>query len=103
MSSSVKPRIQIPLERLSDICRRYHVTELSLFGSVLRDDFGPDSDVDMLVVFDPAAGIGLFELVAMQEELSALFGRAVDLLSKRGLHPVIRDDVLASSEVIYAA
>lgn len=97
-----RARIDIPAEALADICRRYHVRELALFGSVLRDDFRPDSDVDVLVEFEPGARVDLFEFMDLQEDLERLLGRKVDLVSKRGLNPVIRDDVLASSQVVHA-
>ncbi len=88
-------------ERLADICRRYHVHELALFGSVLRDDFGPDSDVDLLYVIDPP--IGLFAFGDLNEELEALIGRKVDLVPKKYLHWYIRDRVLAEARPVYAA
>jgi uncharacterized protein len=94
--------IEIPFDRLAELCRRYQVRELSLFGSALRDDFGPDSDVDLLVEFDPSAQVGFLTLTKMQRELSALAGRRVDLVPKRGLKEKIRQAVLDSAEVIYA-
>jgi uncharacterized protein len=98
----VGDRITINRDRLAEICERYSVQELALFGSVLRDDFRADSDVDLLVSFKPGTRMSLFRFVELQEELEALFGRKVDLVSKRGLKPVIRDEVLASSHVMYA-
>lgn len=98
----VRDRINIPDEALAEICRRYYVRELALFGSVLRDDFRDDSDIDVLVEFEPDAEIGFFELARLQRELAALVGRDVDVISKRGLNPVIRDDVLDTAEVLYA-
>ena len=95
--------IDIPLERLAEFCRRYGVRELSLFGSALRDDFGPDSDLDILVEFDPSAEVGFITLSRMQRELAALLGRRVDLVPKQGLKEKIRRHVLDSAEVIYAA
>ncbi len=95
--------LEIDDERLADICRRYHVHELALFGSVLRDDFGPDSDVDLLYVFEPDAAIDLFELGDLTEELEALIGRKVDLVPKKYLHWYIRDRVLAEARPVYAA
>lgn len=93
--------LEIDDERLADICRRYHVHELALFGSVLRDDFGPDSDVDLLYVIDPP--IGLFAFGDLNEELEALIGRKVDLVPKKYLHWYIRDRVLAEARPVYAA
>jgi predicted nucleotidyltransferase len=95
--------IEIPFERLAELCRRYKVRELSLFGSALREDFGPDSDVDLLVEFEPSAQVGFLTLSKMQRELSALTGRRVDLVPKHGLKEKIRRAVLDSAEVIYAA
>lgn len=93
--------IKIDMDALAALCKRYHVRELSLFGSVLRDDFRNDSDVDVLVEFEPGAPIGLFEYVDLRDELANLLARAVDLVEKPGLKPVIRDSVLASSEILY--
>jgi len=98
----VRDRISIPEYVLAEFCRRNHVQELALFGSVLRDDFRGDSDIDVLVEFEPGVRVTLFDLSRMQRELTQLIGRPVDLVPKRGLKPLIRDDVLASSEVIYA-
>jgi len=88
---------------VADLCRRYQVQRLALFGSVLRDDFRFDSDVDILVDFDPAAQVGFVALARLQRELAELLGRPVDLVPRSGLKPVIRDQVQASAEEIYAA
>lgn len=98
-----KTAIDIPEDRIAELCRQYQVCELALFGSVLRDDFGPGSDIDLLVEFEPAAQVGFLTLGRLQGELAALFQRAVDLVPKRGLKPVIRQAVLESAKVIYAA
>lgn len=96
--------IEFPEERIADFCRRRKVTELALFGSVLRDDFGPDSDIDVLVTFTPDCGWSLFDLVEMQEELKDIFQRDVDLVEKEGLrNPFRRHEILNSMEVVYAA
>jgi predicted nucleotidyltransferase len=95
-------RISFSEEQLADICRRYHVRELSLFGSVLRDDFQDASDVDVLVEFEPDARVGFFALARLQRELASLFGRHVDVVPKKGLNSAIRQSVLTTSEVIYA-
>jgi hypothetical protein len=87
---------------IASLCRAYRVSELSLFGSVLRPDFRPDSDVDLLVEFETDAPIGLLEYCALQNKLADLIHRRVDLVSKRGLKPLIRDSVLAEARVIYA-
>lgn len=89
--------------RLAEICRRYHVLQLSVFGSALRDDFDADSDVDLLVVFEPDAQIGFLALSRMRRELEELFDRPVDLVPQEGLKHIIRDDVLADAEPIYAS
>jgi predicted nucleotidyltransferase len=96
---------QIPRDtRVFDaFCRRHHVVELAVFGSALRDDFGPESDVDILVTFDPAARVSLFDLVDIADELTGIMGRRVDLVTKTGLKSQIRQSVLASSRIIYAA
>jgi predicted nucleotidyltransferase len=83
--------------------RRYKVRQLALFGSALRDDFGPESDVDFLVEFDPTAQIGFLTLAKLQRELSAMIRRRVDLVPKHGLKDRIRQAVLASAKVVYAA
>lgn len=95
--------VEIPEARLKEFCRRYRVRELSLFGSALREDFAPDSDVDMLVEFEPSAQVGFMALSRMQRELSELLSRRVDLVPKPGLKEKVRQAVLDSAEVIYAA
>ena len=97
-----RARIPIPRERITDFCRRNQVKSLELFGSVLRADFRSDSDVDLLVEFEPKARIGFLALSRMQRELAALLEHPVDLVPKDGLKPAIREDVLVSTEVIYA-
>lgn len=94
--------IKIDTEALAGLCRRYRVRELSLFGSVLREDFRDDSDVDVLVEFEQDVRIGLFRYFDLESELENLFGRKVDLVTKKGLKWVIRDDVIRSSKVVYA-
>lgn len=91
-------------EALNDFCRRWQITRLALFGSVLRTDFRPDSDVDVLVTFAPEAPWGLLDLVEMQDELAGIFGREVDLIEREGLrNPYRRREITANQEVIYAA
>jgi hypothetical protein len=98
--------IEIPKCKIADFCQRWKITEFGLFGSVLRDDFRPDSDVDVLVTFDPDAHRTLFDMVDMQDELEAIFGRKVDLLSKRGVecsrNYLRRKAILNSAQTIYA-
>lgn len=96
-------KIELPQKAVAELCKRYHVRELSVFGSAVRDDFTADSDIDFLVEFMPDAKIGFLEFAGMQIELSELMGRKIDLVSKNGLNPVIRDEVLNSSKVFYAA
>lgn len=79
------PRLPIPERAIAEFCRRWKVTEFALFGSVVRDDFRPDSDVDVLVSFAPEMRYSLFDLVEMQDELSAAFGRDVDLVTRRAV------------------
>jgi hypothetical protein len=98
----MSPHVAIEYDKLVDLCRRWQVAELALFGSVLRDDFDPErSDVDILVQFLPEARIGLFALSRMKDELSEIFGRKVDLVPKGGLKPAIRDDVVKNAQVVY--
>ena len=97
-------QVNIPKKRLADFCRRWKITEFALFGSVLRDDFGPDSDIDVLVSFAPDASWTLFDMVQMQDELHTIFGREVDLVSRRGLENsrnyLRRQTILESAQVI---
>lgn len=98
------PQLPIPDERIRDFCRRHHVRSLALFGSVLREDFGPDSDVDVLVDFEPDAPVSLLEIVDMQDELEALLERSVDLVDLKGLrNPFRRHEILRTRQIIYAA
>lgn len=95
--------IDLPVDAIAEICRRHHVKELALFGSALRRDFRPNSDIDLLVEFQPEAQVGLLSLARTAEELSVILGREVDLVPKNGLKQAIRDEVLADTEVIFAA
>jgi uncharacterized protein len=95
--------IELPTEVIAEICRRYHVHELSVFGSAARGDMKPESDIDILVELEPDAPIGLWEFGHMEGELSVLLGRKVDLVSKRGLKPRVRPYVLRDAKVVYAA
>ena len=96
-------RIEVDHEQIGEFCRRNQILRLSFFGSVLRDDFGPQSDVDVLVQFAPDSNAGLFEFVDMQDELSELIGRTVDLHTPASLSHLFRDRVIDSAEVAYAA
>ncbi len=96
--------IDIAENKLAELCRKWKVTELSLFGSILRDDFGPDSDIDVLVVFRPDAPWSLWDLMDMREELQNLFERKVDLVEKDALrNPYRRREILSNYKVLYAA
>lgn len=100
----VSPRIRIDHDRITEFCRRWSVTELSLFGSVLREDFRPQSDVDVLVSFSPDAPWHLMHLVEMREELEQIFGREVDLVEKAALrNPFRRHEILTTRQTLYAA
>jgi hypothetical protein len=100
----VSRNLEIPMDRIETFCRKWKIREFSLFGSVLREDFRPDSDVDVLVSFESDAPWDLFHLVEMRDELIALFGRDVDLVEKEGLrNPFRRRAILDTREVIYAA
>lgn len=90
------------LPPLRALCTKYRVKELSLFGSAVRSDFNSQSDLDFLVEFLPNAGIGLFEFAGMEQDLEDLFGRKVDLITKKGLKPLIRDTVLSEAQLLYA-
>ena len=99
--------INIGQEIIADFCYRWKITEFALFGSVLRNDFGPESDIDVLVTFAPDATWSLLDHVDMQDELKTIFRRNVDLISKRGIersnNHIRRKEILGSAEVIYAA
>ena len=102
MRTTKQRNLEIPFEELVAFCRRHQIQRLSLFGSVLRDDFGPDSDLDMLVEFEPGVRTGL-RFFAIQEELSQLLGRSVDLNTPQCLSKYFRDKVLAEKETVYDA
>jgi predicted nucleotidyltransferase len=97
----VNVHVEIDRERIADFCRRHHVKRLALFGSVLRADFRPDSDVDVLVEFEPGHVPG-FDFFAMQEELSGILGRRVDLNTPRFLSRYFRQKVVREAEDVYA-
>jgi predicted nucleotidyltransferase len=94
-------KVDLPKEKIADFCRRYHIRKLAVFGSALRKDFRPDSDLDVLVEFDPGHTPGL-AFFGMEQELSELLGRKVDLNTPQFLSPYFRDKVLAEAEVQYA-
>ena len=98
-----QPHIEIPKEAVAEFCRRNRIRWLALFGSVVRDDFRPDSDVDVLVEFEPDARVGLLRLAGMEIELSAILRRKVDLNTPGFLDRYFRDRVLAEALVQYDA
>jgi uncharacterized protein len=100
--TSGRIRIDVPRERIADFCRRHHIRRLAFFGSVLRDDFTPQSDVDVLVEFEHGKTPGL-AFFAMQDELSEILGRRVDLNTPQDLSKYFRDEVLTEAREFYVA
>ena len=98
----VAKRVRLRPQEIAELCERHHVRRLALFGSVLRDDFGPDSDVDVLVEFEPGKTPG-FGFITVQDELSELLGRRVDLNTPACLSRYFRDEVLSEAEELYVA
>ena len=94
--------IKIPEEKISGFCKRNHIRKLAFFGSILRDDFMPDSDVDILVEFEPGRTVGLLRMAGLELELSEMLGRKVDLRTPAELSRYFRDEVVQNSEVQYA-
>jgi predicted nucleotidyltransferase len=100
----MSPKIYIDPEKIAAFCRKWKVTEFSLFGSVLREDFRADSDVDVLVSFEQGAGWSLFDIVEMQDELETIMGRDVDLVEKGAVRNPFRwHSIMTNREVLYAA
>jgi hypothetical protein len=104
-NSKRKPQVSKPW--IMDFCRRWRITEFAFFGSVLRRDFGPGSDVDVLVSFSPEADWGLWDHIRMEEELSKQFGRKVDLMTRRSIEHshnwLLKQEILGTAEVIYGS
>ena len=102
-----KLHINIPRKKIVEFCRKWNVREFSVFGSVLRGDFRPDSDIDVIVDFEPDAKRSLFDIVSMTDELKEIFGREVDLMTKQSVEQsrnyIRRKAILSSMEVIYAS
>jgi uncharacterized protein len=99
-----KKKLRIPRKKIAEFCKRWSITEFSVFGSALRADFRPDSDVDVLVSIDPKAHIGLFAIIDMKLELENMFKRPVDLVEKEGLrNPYRRSEILNTAKVVYAS
>ena len=98
-------RIEIPAENVAEFCKRNQILRLALFGSVLRDDFAPDSDVDALVEFEPDARVGYFALGRMETELGDILGRKTDMQTFRGIERspnwLLREEILGSAEAVY--
>jgi predicted nucleotidyltransferase len=94
-------RLDMPLKDIQSFCKKYPIRKLSLFGSVLREDFRPDSDVDVLVEFEPGAHVSYFDLAGMQIELEAIFGRPVDIGTPDMLRKHMSKQVLENAQVIY--
>jgi predicted nucleotidyltransferase len=105
--ATIDRNVSLPRGPIIDFCRRWHISELAVFGSALRDDFNPDSDLDILVAFAPEADWSLLDHVRMEQELAALLGRKIDLLSKQAVEQshnwIRRKEILDSAEVIYAS
>jgi uncharacterized protein len=103
----MQPQISIDQTKLAAFCEKWKITELSLFGSVLREDFGPDSDVDVLVTFDPNADRTFWDFLDAQSELAEMLGRQVDLVEKRAVersrNPIRRRAILSGAQVYYHA
>lgn len=99
--------IELPIDQIQDFCQRWHITEFALFGSVLRDDFRPDSDIDILVSFEPNLRRGLTETLQMRQELQTMFKRNIDLIVKSAIERsenwLRRKNILETAQIIYAA
>jgi len=99
--------VALPEPQIIEFCQRWKITELSLFGSILREDFRPDSDIDFLVTFAPDSRWSLFDLVAMEQELEDMLGREVDLVMKKSIEQshnwIRRKEILGTAQVFYAA
>ena len=99
-------QVDAPRDQIVAFCRRWRITELALFGSVLRDNFGPDSDIDVLVSFEPRVPHTLLDIVRMQDELSGMFGRKVDLIERTAVEQsrnyIRRNAILQTAETIHA-
>ena len=106
VKSSPSVRLELSPERIARFCERWGISEFALFGSVLRQDFGPESDVDVLVSFSQGVRHGIFDLVQMEEELREMFGRDVDVVTRLGVevseNASRRDEIFKTAEVVYA-
>ena len=104
--ASIHPHVDVTLEQITAFCQKWHIVQFELFGSVLREDFRPDSDVDVLVTFAPGMGGTLYNLVDMESELKTVFGREVDLIQRKTVEQnpnyITRNNILRSVERVYA-
>jgi predicted nucleotidyltransferase len=101
---TINPHLQVTEAQLADFCRRWQITELALFGSVVRDDFRPESDVDVMVTFAPGAHRSLWDVVELKDELTKLFGREVDVMTSKDIrNPFRRRSIERDLTVVYAA
>jgi len=102
-----KKHFTLPRKKIAAFCRRWNVSEFAIFGSALRADFRPDSDIDVLVSFTPDAKVSLFDMVHIQDELKQIFSRDVDLISRRGVETsrnyLRRKAILESAQVVHVA
>jgi len=96
-------KIDLPIKEITALCKRYNVRELAVFGSAVKNKLRSDSDIDLLVEFEPDAQVGFITLSRMQRELSGLMHRKVDLVPKGGLKPILRQEILSAAKVLYAA
>lgn len=107
LSARLQDRLSITSEQLAKFCERWQIAELAFFGSILRNDFNADSDIDVLVTYKPTAKRGLFEKLKLKDELSLLLHREVDVVSKKAIETshnwLRRKNILSSAEVIYVA
>lgn len=103
----IKQNVNLPKSQIADFCQQWHIRELALFGSVLRDDFSPDSDLDILVTFAPEANWSLLDHLRMEQELAVLLNRKIDLFSRRAVEQshnwIRRMEILNTAEVVYGA
>ena len=99
----IYPQIEVPMDKIKDFCRKWKIKEFSLFGSVLREDFRPDSDIDVLVSFEEKVGWSLYDVVDMKYELKAIFCRDVDIVEQGAVrNPFRRRSIMTNREIFYA-
>lgn len=100
----MNPSLRLDRDKLADFCRRWRIRELSIFGSALREDFGPESDLDFLVSFEPGVSLDIVDILDMKEELEKRYGRPVDLVEKEALrNPWRKREILKTRELVFAA